>query len=476
MKSMAKVRTIRWALLAIGMTVGAAAQNNSPSQPQTTPAPAFGQNAPLLNPENPPVSGLDEPTLDLHTATRSFIAPALAVSESADTNAGNQLGGSGLASITRVLGAFDLQQFWPKTDLFLEYLGGGAYYSYPSGMKQLQAVGMEAVTRWRTGQMTVRDAFNYLPDGSFQVGVGGLPGYGLATGGFGMVGQGGVLPGSLQWSNGGLGAIGNIPRIANTALLDAVQVISPVSAITVAGGFSNAHFYDPTDTLIDSDQVTVEGGYSRLLGRHDQIGAVYAFELFQFPQYSGGQIYIKIVNVRWSNTLSGRMNLVVGAGPEYTDLELGGYYPHWSPSVRVQLNYKLGHGSLMASYDRYISPGAGLFLGATTQVARFGYRRPLGRTWDFSGTLAYSHDSRLGIGQTSKGGLLGANASSYNIGSATSVLRKHLGRTYDFVAMYTFGETAFNVPVSIAGTTGRIGQRQTGTIGVEWHPAPTRIE
>jgi len=266
---MAKVRTIRCALLVIGMSVCAGAQNNPPSEPGTTPAPAFGQNAPVLNPDNPPVSGLDEPALELHRANRSFVSPALAVSESADTNGGNALGSTGLTSITHVLGALDLQQFWPRTDLFLEYVGGGAFYSTPYNVKQLHAVGMEGVTRWRTGQLTVRDAFNYLPDGSFSMGIGSNPGFGLAIGGGGMAGQGGVLPGSLLWGNGQFGSVGNIPRIANTAIIDVVEAISPVSAFTVAGGFSNAHFYDPTDTLIDSDQLTLEGGYSHLLGRHD---------------------------------------------------------------------------------------------------------------------------------------------------------------------------------------------------------------
>src|SRR5580658_7974304 len=181
---MGKIRSIRLALLVVGMSIGSAAQNSSPqSQPDTAPAPAFGQNAPVLSPENPPVTGLDEPALDLHTASRSFISPALQVSESADTNGQNALGGSsGLESITRVLGAVDLQQFWPKSDLFLEYLGGGAFYSSPYDARQLQAAGLEAVTRWRTGQVTLRDDFSYLPDGSFQIGTfGGAPGLGLAT-------------------------------------------------------------------------------------------------------------------------------------------------------------------------------------------------------------------------------------------------------------------------------------------------------
>src|ERR1700728_3081794 len=114
---MKSIGTIRWMLLVLGMSVGAWAQTNTqaPAQTDTTPAPAFGQTAPVLNPENPPVTGLDEPSLNLRTSSRSFISPALQVSESADTNGENALGGSsGLESITRVLGALDLQQFWPK--------------------------------------------------------------------------------------------------------------------------------------------------------------------------------------------------------------------------------------------------------------------------------------------------------------------------------------------------------------------------
>jgi len=470
---MAKMRTIRLALLVCGMSVCAAAQNSSQSQPATTPAPAFGQNAPVLNPENPPVSGLDEPRLELLTAGRSFISPALQVSESADTNAENNVGNtSGLESVTRVLGALDLQQFWPKSDLFLEYLGGGAFDSNPYEAKQLQAAGLEAVTRWRTGLVTLRDAFSYLPDGSFSMGsFGGAPGLGLAAGGMGTGGAGGGLPGIHLFGGGQFGAVGDVPRLANTAILDAVQALSPVSAITVAGGFSNAHFYDPTNTLLNSDQITAEGGFTHLLARRDQIGGIYAFQLFQFPQNTGGQIYIHVVNLRWSHTISGRMSLVAGAGPQYTDLEQGGNIAHWSWSARVQLRYKFARSSMAVSYEKFTSAGSGFFAGANTQAARLGYKRPLGRTWDLYCDLGYSHNTRL---QGVPFG--GVAAASYDEGSAGAVLRKHLGRTYDFFAAYRFAEVAFDVPVFLGGTNGRIAQRHAGTIGVEWHPRPTRIE
>jgi hypothetical protein len=469
---MGKIRSIRLALLVVGMSIGSAAQNSSPqSQPDTAPAPAFGQNAPVLSPENPPVTGLDEPALDLHTASRSFISPALQVSESADTNGQNALGGSsGLESITRVLGAVDLQQFWPKSDLFLEYLGGGAFYSSPYDARQLQAAGLEAVTRWRTGQVTLRDDFSYLPDGSFVMGFGGVPGLGLASGAFGFGMQGGGLPG-MNNPTGQVGSVGNIPRLANSAIVDAVQAISPISAITVAGGFSNAHFYDPTDVLVNSDEVTIEAGYSRLLNRRDQLGVLYAFQLFQFPQYTGGQIYNQIVNLRWSHTITGRLSLIAGAGPQYTDLEQGGDYKHWSLSARVELRYRFAHSSVFASYEKFTSAGSGFFAGANVQSASLGYTRPIGRTWELFSDVGYSHNTQL---QTVAD--FGVNASSYDNVSAGAILRKHLGRSFDFFASYRFGDESFNVPITLGGSTGRVDQRQLGGIGLEWHPKPTRIE
>jgi len=476
------MQTYRWVLLVFGLCIGAAAQTNSQPQVQTAPAPAFGQNAPILSPENPPVSGLDEPSLDLRTATRSFISPALQVSESADSNGQSELGTSpGVQSVTRVLGAFDLQQFWPSSDLFLEYLGGGAFYSSPYEARQLQAAGMEGVTRWRTGQATLRDVFNYLPDGSFPTAYGGSPGFGLATGA-GVGTGGGALPGSHVWSQTGAG-LGDIPRLSNTAIVDLVQAINPVSAFTVAGGFSNAHFYDTQNCalltnicLINSDQLTIEGGYSHLISRHDQIGVVYAFQLLQFPQATGGEVYLHIVNLRYSHNITGRLSFIASAGPEYSDLEQGGQVSQWSLSARVQLHYKLGHAALIASYEKFTSTGSGLFLGSNVQAARIGYTRPLGRTMDLYSDAGFSHNTPLQSLPTG----LGAHASSYNEGSVGAIVRKHLGRYYDVFVAYRFSELGFNAPsnspLCIDGSCGNIASRQIGTVGVEWHPRPTRIE
>jgi polyisoprenoid-binding protein YceI len=134
------------------------------------------------------------------------------------------------------------------------------------------------------------------------------------------------------------------------------------------------------------------------------------------------------------------------------------------------LHYKFAHSSLIASYEKFTSSGSGFFAGAETQAARLGYKRPLGRTWDFYGDLSFSHNAKLQSAE------IGVPASSYNEGSAGAVFRKHLGRSYDFFAAYRFSEVAFNTAITLDGASGRIDQRNIGTVGIEWHPRPTRIE
>src|SRR5215472_878090 len=71
-------------------------------QPQE-PVPAYGQeNAPAAITENPPISGLDLPSLEPHAAPLSYLQPGATFSESADSNAAQVPGGdSQFKSVSR---------------------------------------------------------------------------------------------------------------------------------------------------------------------------------------------------------------------------------------------------------------------------------------------------------------------------------------------------------------------------------------
>jgi len=482
------MRKIWLGVLLGGLSIAVAAQNPSPAggnnqapptsqtenttqsgsqtgSQSTTPAPAFGQSAPILSPENPPLSGLDEPSLEMRVANRSFVSAAIQVGESGDSNANNALGGSRGQAVSHVLGAGDLQKFWPRSDLFLEYLGGVVVSDDRDFVRQMQALGLEAVTRWRTGQATLRDGASYLPDGSFSASsAGGLPGFGIATGHLGL-----GLPGIFHLEEA---AVGTIPRFSNVASLDVVQAITPRSAFTVVGAFANDHFYhNEGNQLINGDETTVEGGWSHLVSRHDQMAIVYAFQLFRFPLAVGGEIYNNIINVRYSHVISGRMSFIAEAGPQYTDLLYGQRFTRWSPTGRGVLRYRFPRTFLTLSYEKFLSQGSGFFAGADAQIAEFTARRPLGRTYELLLETGYSREKRLAA--TDQGT---STASVFNQGFGGAVLRKHIGRNWDALAAYRFSVINFNNPVEVQDSTGKTNHRMIGTIAIEWHPKAVRIE
>src|SRR5256884_7635560 len=97
-------------------------------QQGTGAVPAFGQDnaAPVSN-DNPPLSGLDQPSLEPRAAARSFLIPGAHVSQSLDTNVGS--GGPHINGITRALGRLTFQKLWSPYDGGLGYGGGGGFFS-----------------------------------------------------------------------------------------------------------------------------------------------------------------------------------------------------------------------------------------------------------------------------------------------------------------------------------------------------------
>src|SRR6202162_6375535 len=100
---MSKLRSI-WTLGMLACALSAAWAQDSSTAPTPTepasqsapqePTPAYGQeNAPPPISENPPLSGLDTPSLEPHAAPLSYLQPGATVSQSVETNAGNLTGG-----------------------------------------------------------------------------------------------------------------------------------------------------------------------------------------------------------------------------------------------------------------------------------------------------------------------------------------------------------------------------------------------
>jgi hypothetical protein len=480
------------------------------SNPQQ-PIPAFGPDnpAPPVN-ENPPISGLDTPNLEPHAAPLSYLQVGAHVSESLDSNVADTLGGSGLHSVSRVLGSVELQRLWSHYDLALDYLGGIGYYGRRGiGLKQIEELGVNQKITWKRGQLGLRDAFSYQPEGTFGSSYGSV-----ANAGAGLSGLGTFLSGN------GLGALGEVPRIQNVSLVDVVQNLTPKSSVTATGGYSFVHFMgnDPVTgtSFIGNSQITAQVGYNRLLGPHDQAAITYAYQDFSFS--SGIAFKSHVMQLMWGHRVSGRMDFLIGAGPQFTQINglptvvtdpnpVTDTIPPCfiSPSFqlicprndlrisaagRASLRYRFQKATMALSFDHYISGGSGFFAGAKSDVARVAVERPVGRIWTVFADIGYSRNSReqaLTAEQTAACTATaqnpnpppcpGVSANTYSYDYAGAGMRRRFGRAFQLYGSYQFNYLTFDSSFcGSASACSRISQRHVGTIGLDWTPRPMRLD
>jgi len=89
------------------------------------PPAATGPDTGAQGIENPPLSGLDEPSFEPGFGARSYLVPKVQVSEAVDTNSAGNLGSkSAVKEVTRALGSLTLQKLCKIHPLDVDYTGG----------------------------------------------------------------------------------------------------------------------------------------------------------------------------------------------------------------------------------------------------------------------------------------------------------------------------------------------------------------
>jgi len=489
------------------------AQDSAPdSQPNSAsqPAAAFGQeNAPAPVSQNPPLSGIDLPSLVPEAAPLSYLQPSATMSESLDSNAANLPGQSSFHSITRGLGNLTLKRLWRNYDLAVDYSGGAGYYSLRGqGAKLLQEMALDQKIKWKRGQLSLRDNFSYLPEGNFgqaygsSTGIGSLEGTSFAP----------------FFGGNSLGTFGLAPRIVNVSLADLSENLTPKSAITAAAGYGFTHFYGSdvsTGTnFIGTSQLSVQLGYNRFLNSRTQMALVYGHQVFDFSVV-GTALHSDVVELLYGHSLSGRMDLLIGAGPQIISIDsqaavcsdptvplffcqaLGDTLSsvankdhRLGVTVQSRLRYKFPKTSLTLKYIRLETGGSGLFAGAQSDIATLSANRPLSRVWSAFADIGYHRSARtqsltqdqvqqcttaINAGQITT--CPANDATNYASGFLGGGLQRSLGRTLRSFFSYQFNEFAFDRSYCLqAGPCNRISNRSVITFGLDWTPRPIRID
>ncbi len=486
-------------LLTAAFASSALAQAGSDQNSGAAPV-ATGVDVTTQMTENPPLSGLDEPTFEPGYGARSYLAPKAELSESVGSNASNNFSGTNVTTTSRALGSVELQKLWKIHPLALDYVGGVDWYNGPnSRVYQVHSLAATQRFLWRTGQFALRDSFSYLPEGAF--------GFGSFGGSGGAYGSGGLGGGSFN--NGQFGSIGTQPRITNMGIADITQYLSPRNSIVLSAGYGLTHFLpnDRTTSCVsgiscyfNSQETILQAGYNRQISRKTQLGLVYAFEELHFPAASAGSLNVNLLQLLLGHRITGKLDFVVGGGPEWVhrsqyEEELLGVVPTGLPclnpsvllpcklvknsfltgSARVTLRYHWSaRTDLLLTYLRYISPGSGFFGGASTDAVRFAVSHSLARRWTVVVDTGYSSNSRLLAATAS----VAAGTANYHYWYFGGGVHRQLGRYFSAFASYQYSAFGLgsNGCSSAAPNCGRSYGRNVGMIGLHWTPRPLRLD
>ncbi len=395
---------------------------------QGAPPAATGPDTTTQVIENPPLSGLDEPSFEPGYGARSYLLPSVQVSEAVDTNATGSVGSNTtIRDVTRVLGSLTLQEMWKTHPLDLVYSGGASRY-YGPGAK------------------------------TFQIH-------------------------SLAASSGQFGSVGNQPRITNSSIADITQSLSPRASLVLSGGFGLTEFINAPTGYINSQQTTGQAGYNYQLSRHDQIALTYAYQEFHFPRAGSGSFNVNVWQVMYGHRISGKWDLKLGGGPQW--IHTNGLV-QILPNIFVQSNRSVISGSGRASlmyhmstrsnltmtYSHYTNPGSGFFAGANTDAVRFALSHTLTRRWSSTLDTGYSRNSRILAGPAS----IANNASTYQYWYAGAGLRRQLGRHFGAFTSYQYDSIRFNSGFCTTGSNCNTYGRHVGLIGLDWTPHPIRLD
>ena len=480
------------------------AQSNSDQDAGGAPPAATGLDTTTQMSENPPLSGLDQPSFEPGFGTRSYLAPKVELSEALDTNSLGNFSNSNTTESTRALGSIDLQKLWKLHPFDLDYVGGVDWYNGAGGhVYQVHSLSATQRFLWRTGQLAVRDSFSYLPEGAFGFG---------SFGGAGAFGAGGLGAGFSGGSGNGIfsnvtyGAIGT--QVTNMGIADVTQYLSPRSSVVLTGGYGLTNFlttpktsFCPTSVncYFNSQEAIAQLAYNHQISRHDQVALVYAYEELHFPGTTAGSLNVDLWQIEYGHRITGKLDLLLGGGPEWvhrsqSQEELLGIVPTGLPCtntsallpcVNVKSSFVTGSGQVSlryrvspltnfsVTYLRFISSGSGFFGGAKTDTGRLNINHLWGRHWTVLLDTGYSHNTAL-LGATS----VAANAAtSYSYWYFGGAAHRRLGRHFGVFGSYQYNAFAFGSTCTVGGTgCGSSYGRNVLLIGLNWTPQPIRLD
>jgi hypothetical protein len=453
-------------------TDGAPSQSVAPYPPMVSWASSNGTPADSeqLTPDQRPLTGVQPLTLGQYSESHSFLLPSVNAVTQLETNPPDS-GSNRVSSISYLLGRLDLHHVSGHTEIVLDYAGGGAISSDGNnGNAVIQDLQFSDMIQWQRWSLFVGDETTYLSESSF--GFGGVGGLGF-LGGISQTAPGGALGGSLPFLNTELTPsetipTANVPRLNNTAVLQAEYRISPRSSWTAAASYGLLQFFGAG--YIKSSTVQFQAGYNYQLSPLSSIGVLYGFDTIGFG-HMAPRIYDHAAELTYGRRVTGRLSFQLAAGPQIDRFQgsLASPSNHLSWTLGSSLNYQVGRSAISLSYAHLLTAGSGVLAGAETNQVQASVSRNLSPTWLILATLGYARNQ--GLAQAAAQAAEPAFKSWY---AAVQVNHQQRPGTSIFLA-YGTGLQGMNAATCTASNCGANYITQQLSVGLNWGLRPIEL-
>ncbi len=364
-------------------------------------------------------------------------------------------------SASFIAGNVSLLQAWSRSQLSLNYSGGGSFSTDQSqGSGYYHQLGVVQSFNWQRLQVSLIDQFSYLPQSQFGFGASSS----LATPGIGGA-LGPALPGletSYQPNQSIFVSLG--PRYSNSATAQIVYILSSRASLTLSGSYGILRFVQSGN--INSNDSIFSGGYNYALTKKDTIGILYRFSRYEYlgnPQ----AIDDHVAELAYGRKITGRMALQLFVGPEMTvfRIPLNGVSQKTSVSGGANLLYSVSHTGVSLGYNHGVTGGSGAFTGSNTDQVQGGLHRQLSRVWHGNINVGYARNAAL----TSASGVQASP--TFTSWFAGADVDRPLGRDASFTVGYTAYIQDASIPGCAGGSCTSFLQHQI-SVSFQWHTQP----
>jgi hypothetical protein len=441
-------------------------QNMEAPKPAVQYSPLFGATdmqqdanpgADAVQPDNRPLSGVQNPTVGGPETRHSYWVPAIQYGNASRSSSiyGTNSGWNRTNFLSTNL---SFLESWNHSTLTANYSGGGYFSTDPvqGGQGDFQQLAANYQFDGKRWQAVLIDQFSYLPQSAF--GFGGAIGGGLSTPGVSgtLAVPVTTLGPSYVPGQTNLGALG--PQYSNSSAAQFTYKVSGRGSVTVAGVYGILRFVNPGN--INNDMETGVVGYDYAVTRRDSLGVTYHFGAFRFPG-DPQALSDQAVQLQYGRKITGRMALKLAGGPDLVTLRLpvGNLRRAISGTGSASLTYAFAKSSsIELHYLHGVTGGSGVFQGSNADQVGAGLAKQLTRVWNGNLSFGYARNGQI---------LVGSSATRFDSWFAGAGLSRPIGHM-------TFFSLGYQAQIQSGSTVPGGGDYTVHQLYVsfQWHTRP----